>query len=66
MTIDNKFKLQQEVYLKTDPDQQKRLVTAITIRGNNLEYELMLADNFPTHHQEFEISDNEDTLMKVK
>lgn len=66
MTINNKFDPEQIVYLKTDPDQMKRMVTAITIRGKNLIYELSLGDDGSTYHQEFEISKEEDTLMKVQ
>jgi len=66
MTINNKFEPEQIVYLKTDPDQMKRMVTAITIRGKNLIYELSLGDEGVTYHQECEINENEDTLMKVQ
>jgi hypothetical protein len=66
MTINNKFALEQIVYLKTDPDQMRRMVTAITIRGKNLMYEISISDDMPTYHQECEISDSEDTLMKVQ
>jgi hypothetical protein len=66
MTINNQFEAEQFVYLKTDPDQMKRMVTAITIRGKNLMYELSIADDAPTWHQECEISKEEDVLMKVQ
>jgi hypothetical protein len=40
MVIDNKFNYGQEVYIKTDPDQKVRIVTAICARPGYIEYRL--------------------------
>lgn len=66
MTIKNKFNIEDEVYLKTDADQSKRIVTGITIKpGLLLVYELSCGEE-TTSHYEFEISDEEDKVLKTK
>jgi len=61
MIIQNKFDLEQVVYLKTDIDQRQRMVTGMCIRGNNLTYELSFGDR-ATWHQEIEIAETADIL----
>ena len=34
------FKIGQSVYLKTDPEQQERIITGILLRENSVEYEV--------------------------
>lgn len=56
------FSLGQEVYLRTDPDQYKRIVTGITNRANGIMYELSLGVETYLHH-DFEISETKDIMM---
>jgi len=64
MTIDNKFNLGQEVFLRTDPEQMKRLVTEISIQPNNcIVYQLTLSE-LTTVHYEMEITNIPDIKMK--
>lgn len=59
-----KFKLGQIVYLATDKEQEKRMVTGIIERQSGIEYEVSCGTEVTTHF-EFELSADEDTLMKV-
>lgn len=66
MKIDNKFTPGDFVYLVTDAEQEKRIVTAIKICGDGgLLYELSSGTS-SSEHYDFEISDKEDVLTKVK
>lgn len=65
MVIDNKYKLKQEVYLTTDEDQRKRVVTAITIRQGGIIYELSCGTQTSSHY-DFEISAEENISIKLK
>ncbi len=62
------YKIGELVYLKTDPDQRKRMVVAIIIRkGNNgeyVEYELACGTEV-THHSDSEIANNVDVLYSL-
>lgn len=59
MTIKNKFDIEDEVILKTDPEGLKRLVTGINIKpGNNLVYEVQL-ETYTSFHYEFELDNFE-------
>ena len=51
------------VYLKTDIDQYKRLVTGYTVRTDGILYLLSLGSEETSHH-ELEISDEIDILLK--
>lgn len=65
MTINNRFNIGQEVYLKTDPDQLKRIICQIAITpGAALIYQLALASQNSWHY-EIEISATEDQLLKI-
>lgn len=59
-----KFQLGQIVYLVTDKYQEKRIVTAITERQSGYLYELSCGLDVSSHY-DFELSTEEDTLMKV-
>ena len=59
MRIDNKFDIGQAVYLKTDPEQRERLVTAIIIRGYGILYSVSFETDESTHY-DFEISNDKD------
>lgn len=64
MQINNKFNLGQIVFLKTDPEQMKRLVTEIYISpGDNIGYQLSL-ENLNSVHYELEITATPDIKMK--
>lgn len=65
MIIDNKFKIGQYVYLLTDDEQKKRMITAIRIYTNSyLEYQVTCG-TFATDHMEMELSDTEDVSIKI-
>ena len=59
-----KFEIGQIVYLVTDKEQEKRMVTAIVERQSGLLYELSCGLDISSHY-DFEISADEDTLQKV-
>lgn len=60
-----KFKISQEVYLKTDKEQEKRIVTAIIERQTGYIYELTCGTEISEHY-DFEINMEEDVLLKVQ
>lgn len=64
MVIDNKFNIAQTVYLKTDPDQNARIVTAIQVTICEIIYQCACGTSTSWHY-DFEISDEVDTLKKV-
>jgi hypothetical protein len=61
MVLDNKFELQQTVYLKTDPDQRGRIVTQINVRVGGLLCELQCGASGSWHY-DFEITEEKDVL----
>lgn len=64
MTIDNKFNLGQEVFLRTDPEQMKRLVTEISIQPQGcIIYQLSIAELTSVHY-ELEITNIPDIKMR--
>ena len=63
--IELSFEVGDEVYLKTDSDQAKRIVTGICMRINGLTYELSRGSNVTTWHYDFEISKEISILTKV-
>ena len=58
------FNIGDYVYLKTDIDQYKRIVTGYTVRFNEVTYLLSLGDDESTHY-ELEISNEIDILLKA-
>jgi len=51
MIIDNQFELGEEVYLKTDEEQRKRIITGIKIDcTGGIWYELSLGTNVSNHY----------------
>lgn len=62
MLIDTKFKIGDVVYLQTDLDQQKRLITGINIRANSIVY-LVSCGTVESYHYDFEISSEVDVLI---
>jgi len=64
MKIDNRFNIEQPVYLKTDTEQKKRLVTAIKIMPGCLMYELSCSDESSLHY-DFEITVDKDVIVST-
>ena len=61
--LDNKFEFGEQVYLKTDKEQDARIVTAICIRGNgSLTYELHCGEK-SSWHSDIEISVEKNVLI---
>ena len=64
MVIDNKFEIADIVYLRTDADQAKRVVTSIHIRPNEqITYELSCGSHASDHY-DFEISEEKSVLTE--
>ncbi len=61
MLIDSKFNIGDEVYLKTDIDQNCRLVTGLTVRATSISYDLSCGTSESTHY-DFEITLEKDVL----
>lgn len=62
MMIDTQYDLGDLVYLKTDPDQCKRMVIGIDVReGVSVSYELGVGDESSWHY-ELEISAEKDVI----
>ena len=66
MRIENEFNISDFVYLKTDPDQQERIITGINVRpGGRIIYAVTLGHE-ETCHYGFELSHEKDMLKVVK
>ena len=65
MTIDNKFEIGQEVYLKTDKDQNKRIVVGIEVTQNNTLCYILACECTETSHFDFEIMNDRDILLSL-
>ncbi len=65
MLIENKYEIGDIVYLKTDPDQNERIVTAIQINSNGLVY--LLAHNTSVDwHYDIEITPEKSFVLNNK
>lgn len=62
MLVDSAFKIGDFVYLKTDTEQLKRIVTGMIIRPTGVSYELVCGETY-TSHFEFELSNEKDVLI---
>ena len=64
MIVNNKFAIEQIVYLKTDNEQNARIVKSIQIFQNRISYNLVfgITDSW---HDDFEIT-TEPTIIKTK
>jgi hypothetical protein len=62
MNINNKFKLQQCVFLITDAEQLTRIITGIQISNNGLLYRLACGVN-DSWHFEYEIVEEKNYLI---
>jgi hypothetical protein len=61
MVIDNKYDIEQVVYLRMDAQQQQRIVTQISVRKGSLLYELNTGGGSSWHY-EFEITNEKDVV----
>ncbi len=61
MIIENKFEIGQVVYLKTDNDQNARIITSITVRLKDIIYELSCGSQSSWHY-EFEMNEEKNVL----
>lgn len=65
MKIDNRYSIGDEVYVKTDTDQNMHIVTAIVISPQALLYQVTnMGETIECY--DFELSAEEDKLKKVK
>ena len=62
MVIDNIYKIKETVYLKTDKEQNKRIVSGIVVRDTHLVYYLRCGHD-ETSHYDYEISKEIDVLI---
>jgi hypothetical protein len=62
LSLDFKFKIGDIVYLRTDSDQKKRIVTSIVISQSGIKYELSCA-TVDTWHYDFEMTHDIDVLI---
>ena len=58
------FNIGDYVYLKTDVDQNRLIITGYTVRFNEITYLLSLGEDESTHY-ELEISNEIDILLKA-
>jgi hypothetical protein len=65
MVIDNAYELGQIVYLVTDSDQKRRVVTQIRVANNCLTYQLSCG-TYDSCHYECEISTEVNVLAKTE
>lgn len=65
MVIDNKFDIGQIVYLKTDEDQLPRIITGLTIRGNNVLVYCLSSGTSESWHYDFEISEEKVLINSI-
>jgi hypothetical protein len=58
------FKIGQTVFLKTDPEQFERLVTAIVVENKDISYQLSCGED-QSIHSDYEISAEKDELKRL-
>jgi len=59
------YNFSDEVYLSTDPEQYKRLVTGVYFRPGGVVYEVMCGTE-ASEHYEFELSPKPDMVTKTR
>ena len=64
MEVNNKFNIEQLVYLKTDVEQAARMVKSFQVFKNKIVYQLVFSTN-DSWHEEFEIT-AEPAQLKTK
>lgn len=66
MVIENEYDIAEEVYLKTDPNQHARIVTAIIVRaGGGMSYECACGIEAKWHYS-CELAREKNVLASVK
>jgi len=65
MEREHRFTYGDTVYLKTDPDQYERLVTAVILRSTHVEYEVSFLSHRDTF-EEIELSGECDEVKRFK
>lgn len=61
MLLENKFNIGDKVYLKTDTDQNCRIITGFSVRLGSITYGLSCGDS-ESWHYDFEIDVEKDVL----
>lgn len=61
MIIENEYNIGDSVYLKTDNDQNERIVSGVLIRKTHILYYLVCGTNESAHY-DFELTVNKDVL----
>ena len=61
MLVDLKYNIGDFVFLKTDTEQNERIVTAILITKNDIQYQLSFGSE-SQYHYDFEISSEKNIL----
>jgi len=64
MEINNLFNINEIVFLRTDPDQFERLVTAFQVEHNKIEYRISMGANF-SWHSDYELSTEKSTVINT-
>lgn len=64
MDIKTKYDPEQFVYLKHDPDQQKRMIVEIIVTKKEKKYLLACGTEISDHY-EYELSTEQDVVMKT-
>ena len=63
MVLENKYNIGDFVYLTTDTEQKKWVVTRLSVGSSEIVYELSLGGEISGHY-DFEISTEKDIVMK--
>lgn len=64
MMIDNRFDIGQLIYIKTDPEQNQRIVTGVCVRPNSILYEVSFGASSSSHY-DFELSEEKNVLLSA-
>lgn len=64
IVLESAYNLGDEVYLKTDEDQKKRIVKQICFSAKGTEYNLVCG-TVSTWHSDFEISETKDVCLST-
>ena len=65
MIIENKFDLEEIVYIKTDIYQYERIVVRIQITKGNIMYNVALGSAEGSWHYDFELSREKDPMKSI-
>lgn len=65
LKIPVEFTFGDEVYLKTDTEQTKRIVTNIILKPKDIVYMVSASGYDDSYHYDFELSSEKDEVLKV-